>query len=192
MPNREKVYQSPALTQGWEDLLKDGELYMFDTVNSYAKKYHLDKKNAPIGWDEPPYTVDEIKECCGDDACTAILANKKDKVLVIVKADLPYVLAEWKAETRIGWETYAKDGLMAIKRLFKGYTLEAVVINPKVKTLEGLGVLKAIIQRVMAGKDLMKGATDEPVDQPHRKNQGSLKGKGPEPGSDPADSHVGE
>ena len=51
MSNPEKVYQSPALTQGWENL-KDGDLYWFDTVNDYAKKYHLDKKTAPIGWDE--------------------------------------------------------------------------------------------------------------------------------------------
>jgi len=165
---------------------------MFDTVNDYAKKYHLDKKNTPIGWDEPPYTVEDVKECCGDDACTAILANKKEKVLVIVKADLPYILAEGKAQVRVGWEAYAKDGMMAIKRLFKGYVLDAVVINPKVKTLEGLGVLKAIIHRVMAGKDLMKGATDEPANKPNRKNQSSPKGKGPEPGGNPADSHPGE
>jgi hypothetical protein len=191
MANAEKVYQSPALTKGWENL-QDGELYMFDTVNDYAKKYHLDKKNTPIGWDEPPYTVEDVKECCGDDACTAILANKKEKVLVIVKADLPYILAEGKAQVRVGWEAYAKDGMMAVKRLFKGYVLEAVVINPKVKTLEGLGVLKAIIHRVMAGKDLMKGATDEPAGKPNRKNQGSLRGKGPETGVNPPDSHVGE
>jgi hypothetical protein len=191
MPNAEKVYQSPALTKGWENL-QDGELYMFDTVNDYAKKYHLDKKNTPIGWDEPPYTVEDVKECCEDDACTAILANKKEKVLVIVKADLPYILAEGKAQVRVGWEAYAKDGMMAIKRLFKGYLLEAVVINPKVKTLEGLGVLKPIIQRVMAGKDLTKGATDEPAGKPNRKNQGSPKGKGPETGVNPPDSHPGE
>jgi hypothetical protein len=141
MANPEKVYKSPALTQGWENL-KAGNLYWFDTVNDYAKKHHLDKKTAPIGWDEEALTVEEAKECCEDDACTAILANKKDKVLVIVKADLPYVLAEGKAQVRIDWEAYAKDGVMAIKRLFKGYALEAVVINPKVKTLEGLGVLK--------------------------------------------------
>jgi len=165
---------------------------LFDTVNDYAKKYHLDKKNAPIGWDEDPYTVDEAKECFGDDACTAILGNKKEKVLAVVKADLPYILVEGKVQVRVGWEAYAKDGVMAIKRLFKGYALEAVVINPKVKTLEGLGVLKAIIQRVMAGKDLMKGATDEPAQKSNRKNQGSPKGKGPKPGSNPADSHPGE
>jgi hypothetical protein len=191
MANPEKVYQSPALTQGWENL-KAGNLYWFDTVNDYAKKHHLDKKTAPIGWDEEALTVEEAKECCEDDACTAILANKKDKVLVIVKADLPYVLAEGKAQVRIGWEAYAKDGVMAIKRLFKGYALEAVVINPKVKTLEGLGVLKATIQRIMAGKDLMKGATDDPAGKPNRKNQSSPKGKGPEPGGDPADSHPRE
>ena len=112
MANPEKVYQSPALTQGWENL-KDGDLYWFDTVNDYAKKHHLDKKTAPIGWDEEALTVEEAKECCEDDACTAIFANKKDKVLVIVKADLPYVLAEGKAQVRIGWEAYAKDGVMA-------------------------------------------------------------------------------
>jgi hypothetical protein len=186
MSNTEKVYQSPALTQGWENL-KDGDFYIFDTVNDYSKKYHLDKKNAPIGWDEEAYTVDEAKECFEDDACTAILTNKKEKVLVIVKADLPWVVAEGKGQTRIGWESYAKDGVMAIKKLFKGYALEAVVINPKVKTLEGLGVLKAIIQRVMAGKDLMKGADDVPVKEANRKNQGSPKGKGPEPGGDSPD-----
>jgi hypothetical protein len=82
--------------------------------------------------------------------------------------------------------------MMAIKRLFKGYVLEAVVINPKVQTLEGLGVFKAIIQRVMAGKDLMKGATDEPADKPNRKNQRNPKGKGPEPSGNPPDSHPGE
>jgi hypothetical protein len=186
MTNREKVYQGPALTQGW-DSLKDGDLYWFDTVNDYAKKHHLDKKTAPIGWDEEAYTVDDAKDCCGDDGCTAILANKKEKVLVIVKADLPYVLIEGKTGIRIGWEAYAKDGVMAIKRLLKGYSLEAVVINPKVKTLEALGVLKAIIQRIMAGKDLMKGATDEPAKESNRKNQTSPKGKGPEPGGGPAD-----
>jgi hypothetical protein len=162
MSHREKVYQSPALTEGWDNL-QDGDFYLFDPVNDYAKKYHLDKKNAPIGYDEDPYTVDEAKECFEDDACTAILTNKKDKVLVIVKADLPYILAEGKAQVRVGWEAYARDGVMAIKRLFKGYALEAVVINPKVKTLENFGVLKAIIHRVMAGKDLMKGADDAPV-----------------------------
>lgn len=135
MPNPEKVYQSPALTQGWEKL-QDGEFYLFDTVNDYAKKYHLDKKNAPIGWDEDPCMVAEAQDCLGDDACTAVLANKKEKVLVIVKADLPWVVGEGKGQTRIGWESYAQDGVMAIKRLFKGYALEAVVINPKVKTLE--------------------------------------------------------
>jgi hypothetical protein len=191
MPNSEKVYQSPALTEEWENL-QDGDFYLFDTFNDYAKKYHLDKKTAPIGWDEEAYTVEEAKECFEDDACTAILGNKKEKVLVIVKADLPWVLAEGKAQVRISWEAYAKDGVMAIKKLFKGYALEAVVINPKVKTLEGLGVVKAIIQRVMAGKDLMKGADDEPADKPNRKNQGSPKGKGPEPSSNPPDSHPGE
>ena len=191
MANAEKVYQSPALTLGWENL-KDGDYYLFDTVNDYSKKYHLDKKNTPIGWDEDPYTVDEAKECFEDDACTAILGNKKEKVLVIVKADLPYILAEGKAQVRVGWEAYAKDGVMAIKRLFKGYVLEAVVINPKVKTLEGLGVIKPIIQRVMAGKDLVKGAEDAPPEKPNRKNQGSPKGKGPKPSSDSPDSHPGE
>ena len=58
MPNPEKVYQSPALTEGW-DRLEDGDFYLFDTVNDYAKKYHLDKKNAPVGWDEEAYTVEE-------------------------------------------------------------------------------------------------------------------------------------
>ena len=191
MPNPEQVYQSPALTEGWENL-QDGDFYIFDTVNDYAKKYHLDKKNAPIGWDEEAYTVDEAKECFEDDACTAILTNKKEKVLVIVKADLPWVVAEGKAQVRISWETYAKDGVMAIKKLFKGYALEAVVINPKVKTLEDLGVLKAIIQRVMAGKDLMKGGADAPAHQPNRKNQGSPKGKGLEPGGHVPDPHSGE
>jgi hypothetical protein len=191
MPNAEKIYQSEALTQGWDNL-KDEGLWMFDTINDYAKKYHLDKKNTPIGWDEPPYTADDVKECIEDDACTAILANKKEKVLVIVKADLPYIVAEGKAPVRVGWETYAKDGLMAIKKLFKGYALEAVVINPKVKTLENLGVLQAIIHRVMAGKDLTKGADDAPPEKPNRKNQGSPKGKGPQSGSNPPDSHVGE
>ena len=191
MSNPEKVYQSPALTQGWENL-EDGDFYLFDTINDYSKKYHLDKKNTPIGWDEEAYTVDEAKECFEDDACTAILTNKKEKVLVIVKADLPYILAEGKAQVRIGWESYANDGVMAIKRLFKGYALEAVVINPKVKTLEGLGVLKAIIHRVMAGKDLTKGADDAPAKKSNRKNQGSAKGKGPEPGGNPPDTHPGE
>jgi hypothetical protein len=191
MSNPEKVYQSPALTEGWENL-EDGDYYLFDTVNDYAKKYHLDKKNAPIGWDEDAYTVDEAKECFEDDACTAILTNKKEKLLVIFKADLPWVLAEGKAQTRIGWEAYAKDGVMAIKKVFKGYALEAVIINPKVKTLENLGVLKAIIQRVMAGKDLMKGGTDEPTDKPNRKDKSSPKGKGPEPGGNSPDTHPGE
>ncbi len=166
MPNPEKVYQSPALTQEWENL-KDNNLYWFDMVNDYPRKHHLDRKNAPIGWDEAPYSVEEAWQCIGDDACTAILGNKKEKVLVIVKADLPCVVVQGKGETRIGWESYAKDGMMAIKRLFKGYALEAVVINPKVKTLEDLGVLKTIIQRVMAGKDLVKGAGDAPPQNPN-------------------------
>jgi hypothetical protein len=194
MPNPEKVYQSPALTQGWENLenLEKGELYLFDTVNDYAKKYHLDKKTAPIGWDEEAYTVEEAKECVGDDACTMVLANKKEKVLVIVKADLPWVVGEGQGQTRIGWESYAQGGVLAIKRLFKGYALEAVVINPKVKTLENLGVLSAIIQRVMAGKDWLKGAEDEPPKKPSRKNQGSPEGKGAGTGGDPPDSHPGQ
>jgi hypothetical protein len=82
--------------------------------------------------------------------------------------------------------------MMAIKRLFTGYALEAVVINPKVKTLENLGVLKGIIHRVMAGKDITKGADDAPANKPNRKDKSSPKGKAPKPGSNPADSHPRE
>jgi hypothetical protein len=191
MPNPEEVYQSPALTQGWEGL-KERNLYWFDTENDYPRKHHLDRKNAPIGWDEAPYSVEEAWECIGDDTCTAILASGKEKVLVVVKQDLPAVLIQGKDQKEVKWEDYAREGVMAIKGLYPNYSLEAVVINPKIKTLEDLGVLKSIIKRVTEGKDWLKGGENEPARKKARNDQGSSSGEGPGPGGLPSDPDPGE
>ena len=47
MANPEKVYQSPALTQGWENL-KDGDYYTFDEALPTAR-VDLEKGDLKIG-----------------------------------------------------------------------------------------------------------------------------------------------
>jgi hypothetical protein len=160
--SKEIIFQRPALTQGWENL-KPGELYFFDTVNKYAKKYHLDlSKDGPIGRDEPSivYEVEDILGCIGDDTIATILTRGPDKLLVLLTKELPYLLIQGKDQKRISLEDHGKEGIYGIKKLYPDYQLEAVVINPRMKTLEKLGVLKSIIKQAVKAKDFLKGGVD--------------------------------
>jgi len=189
---KEMIFQRPALTQAWANL-KEGELYFFDTVTDYGKKYHLDKtKDGPIGIDTDPYEVEDIFDCIGDDTVTAILGKGKDKVLTVLSKELPYLLIQGKNQIKIPLEDHGKEGVYGIKRLFPDYQLDAVVINPKIKTLEELGVLKSMIKQVLAEKDLVEGGKHEPARKPNRKDQRGPAKERLEDGRDPSDPHACE
>jgi hypothetical protein len=191
---KEMIFQRPALTQAWANL-KEGDLYVFDVVSDYPKKYHLDKsKDGPIGQDDPPvvYEVEDILYCIGNDTVTAILGKGKDKVLVVLSKDLPYLLIQGKDQIKVPLEKHGKEGVYGIKKLFPDYQLEAVVVNPKIKTLEELGVLKSMVKQALADKDLVEGGKNEPARKPNRKNQGGPEKERLEDGRDPADPHACE
>ena len=185
---KEMIFQRPVLTKAW-DAIEEKYPCFFDTVNHYAKSGHIDgMKDGPIGWEDASCTVEDVKEMIGNDTCAAILTKQKDKLLVIVQKDLPAILVQGKPKKKISWEDYAKSGVWAIKRHYPDYRLDAVVINPKTKTLEELGVLKSMISQVLAGKDLVEGGKHEPARKANRSDQTGLEKKGLEAGSQPPDS----
>ena len=61
--------------------------------------------------------------------------------------------------------------MWAAKKHCPDYKLEAVIINPKIKTLEKLGVVKGIIKKVMEAKINQKGGNDEPAPGEDPKDQ---------------------
>ena len=185
---KEMIFQRPVLTKAW-DAIEEKDPCFFDTVNNYPKSGHIDgMKDGPIGWDDAPCTVEDVWDCIGDDTCTAILVKNKDKLLVVVQKALPAILVQGKTKKKISWEDYAKYGVWAIKRHYLDYRLDAVVINPKIKTLEGLGVLKSIISQVLAEKDLVEGGKHEPARKTNRSDQTGPQEEGLEAGGQPPDS----
>jgi len=189
---KEMIFQRHVLTKAWDEI-EEKDPCFFDTVNTYPKKYHIDgMKDGPIGWEDDPCTVEDVKEMIEDETCSAILSNKKDKLLVVVQKTLPAVLVQGKTKQKIPWEDYAKYGVWAIKRNYPDYKLDAVVINPKIKTLEELGVLKSMIKQVLAEKDLVEGGKNEPARKPNRKDQAGPAKERLEDGRDPFDPHACE
>jgi hypothetical protein len=189
---KETIFNRPVLTKAWEEInLK--EPCFFDTVNTYAKKDHIDgMKDGPIGWEDDAMTIEDCWDCIEDDICTVILSKGKDKALVVLERTLPAILIQGKKRIEIDWAEYAQEGCWSIREKLEGYRLEAIVINPKVKTLEGLGVLKKIIKQALAKKDLINGGTNEPADPTDRNDQGSPEEEGFGPGGNPPDNNACE
>jgi len=88
MSNKERIYKSAALTEGWDNIgTERHKTWWFTTTESYAKRYSLDKNGVPIYYDEESFTVPEVRECTGDDTCTIVLSLNKKKLLVMQLRD---------------------------------------------------------------------------------------------------------
>lgn len=193
MSNKERVFKSPALSQGWENIGSErNKTWWFTTTESYAKRYSLDKNGAPVYWDEESFTVPEVRECTGDDTCSIILSHNNKKILVLIHKDMPKVLIQGKISKEIGWDDYTTNGLMAIKRHCQKHSLEAIIINPRIKTLEEFKVLKSIIKKVIEARELLKGDDSEPASKENTKDQGSPEGKATAAGGVAPDQHCSE
>jgi len=158
----EMIYQSESLANGWAGI-GSNRTWWFDTSEDYGKLYTLDRQGIPIGWCDGVYQVEETRQCTRDNTCTIILTNKKQKALVLIHRDLEHVLILGGVDKKVEWEDYNRMGLWAVKKHLTEYDLEAVIINPKIKTLEKFKVVKAIIKKVLETRDLMKGDDHEPA-----------------------------
>jgi hypothetical protein len=190
MSNKERIFKSPALVEGWDNIGKESrKVWWFTTTESYGKRYSLDKDGCPIWWDDQPFPVSAVRESTGDDTCTIILKLNKAKLLVLINKDMPRVLIQGKIKKEIGWDDYTINGLMAVKRHCQKHSMEAVIINPRIKTLEEFGVLKSIIKKVIAARDVLKGDGNEPASKKNTKNKANPEAKGFGPGGFPPDQH---
>ena len=162
MNKAERIYQSEALSEGWEKIGSDRP-YWFDTSVAYQKRYTLDGRGIPIVWDDEDieFPVEDTRQCTGDDICTIILAQNKKKALVMVNRQLDAARVLGGVEKEITWEDYTKKGLWAVKKHIPGYELEAVIINPKIKTLEKFKVVKSIIKKVIETRNFIQGGNHE-------------------------------
>ena len=151
MKKMEMVFKSKELEKGWESI-GTYRPWWFDTSTKFAAVYSLDGKGTPIVWDDEgiEFTVEETRECTGINTCAIVLSNKKNRALVLIHRDLPHlihrdlpnVMIHGSIEKEIEWQEYTSLGLWAAKKHCPDYNLEAAIINPMIKTLEGLGVIK--------------------------------------------------
>ena len=156
----ETVYQSEALSNGWAGIGSQ-RTWWFDTTEQYSKIYTLDRQGIPIVWDDEVFDVEETRQCTKNDTCTIILKDKKKKALVLIHKELDHVLIQGGVAKEIEWEDYNKEGLWAVKKHCTGYNLEAVIFNPKIKTLEKYGIVKTIIKKIINTRDLIRGKDHE-------------------------------
>ena len=171
MNKAERIYQSEALSEGWEKIGNDRP-YWFDTSVTYQKRYSLDGRGIPIVWDDEDieFPVEDTRQCTGDDTCTIILAQNKKRALVMVNRQLDAVRVLGGVEKEVTWEDYTKKGLWAVKQHIAGYALEAVIINPKIKTLERFKVVKSIIKKVIETRSFIQGGKHEPANEENPKD----------------------
>jgi len=162
--NKERIFQSDALVTGWRGIGPD-RTWWFDTSANYGKRYTLDERGVPIYWDEDAFPVEETRECTGEDTCTVILSKGRKRVMVVINKALDHVIVQGSVEEKISWKEYNREGLWAVKKHCTDYAMVAVVINPFVKTLEKFKVLKSTIKKVVAARDLMKGADNESAEK---------------------------
>ena len=162
MNQTERIYQSKALSEGWGKI-EIVRPWWFDTSTKYPNVYSLDGQGAPIVWDDEgvEFTVEETRQCTGDDICTIILAQNKKRALVMVNSKLENVKVLGGVENDVRWEDYTREGLWAVKKHMSDYALQAVIINPNIKTLEKFKVIKAIIKKVVEARDYIQGGNDE-------------------------------
>ncbi len=174
MENKERIYKSEALSNGWS-AIASAKTWWFDTSQAYQKRYTLDKRGIPIVWDEDTFETEETRQCTGKDTCTMILSQKDKKVLVIVHGNLNHVYVMGSVDAIIEWDDYNRWGLWAVKKHCLKYDLEAAVINPKIKTLEKFKVVKPIIKRVIELRDFMEGGGNEPAAKKDTKDKAGAK-----------------
>ena len=174
--NKERVFQSDALTSAWRGI-GPARTWWFDTSTNYGKPYSLDGQGIPIWWDDDVFPVEETRQCTGDDTCTVILSKAKKRVLIVINKALDHVIVQGSVEKMVTWDDYNRQGLWAAKQHCTDYAMTAVVINPLIKTLEKFKVLKSTIKKVIAARDLMKGADNEPAEKADTADQGEPAGK---------------
>ena len=169
MEKMEMIYQSQELSNGWLGI-GSNRTWWFDTSEQYSKIHTLDRQGIPIVWDDEAYSVDEIRQCIGNNTCTVILKDKKKKALVLIHKDLDHVLIQGAVDKKISWEDYKTFGLWAIKKHLTGFDLEAVIFNPNIKTLEKFKVVKAIIKKVIETRNIIKGKDHESASKKDKAN----------------------
>ena len=169
MNQTERIYQSKALTEGWANI-GAGKTWWFDTSEVYQKRYSLDLQGIPIYWDDESFISVEIQACTMDDICTIILSQNKKRALVMVSSKLEHVKVLGGVQKDVSWEDYTRQGLWAVKKHMPDYALQAVIINPNIKTLEKFKVVKAIIKKVVEARDYIQGGNDEPGNEENKKD----------------------
>ena len=169
MNQTERIYQSKALSEGWANI-GAGKTWWFDTSEVYQMRYSLDLKGVPIYWDEESFTSVEIKACTMEDICTIILSQNKKRALVMVNSKLEHVKVLGGVQKDVSWEDYTRQGLWAVKKHMPDYALQAVIINPNIKTLEKFKVVKAIIKKVVDARDYIQGGNHEPGSEENPKD----------------------
>ncbi|CAB1060137.1 hypothetical protein D1BOALGB6SA_4902 [Olavius sp. associated proteobacterium Delta 1] len=162
MNKAERIYQSEALTNGWKKIGPDRP-WWFDTSTKYPNVYSLDGKGVPLVWDDENinFSVSETRQCTGEDTCTIILSHNKKRALVMVNSKLERVKVLGSVQKDVGWEDYTREGLWSVKKHISDFALEAVIINPNIKTLEKFKVVKSIIKKVIEARDFTQGGEHE-------------------------------
>ena len=155
----ERIFKgSKNLERAWEEMGTTVP-WWFDTVDEedYDKADTLDGMGVPIVWDDEDWSVEDIKEGTGDDLCALVLRKDREQVLILINRELPHILSQESPIREIEWEDYTREGLWAVKKLYPDFKLEAVVINPRIKTLDKIGVLQSIIRERLGREDILNG-----------------------------------
>ena len=171
MNQTERIYQSKALTEAWGKI-EIVRPWWFDSSTKYPDVYTLDGKGVPVVWDDEgvEFTVEETRQCTGDDICSIILSQSKKRALVMVNSKLEHVKVLGGVQKDVSWEDYTRQGLWAVKKHMPDYALQAVIINPNIKTLEKFKVVKAIIKKVVDARDYIQGGNHEPGSEDNPKD----------------------
>ena len=169
MKQAERIYQSEALIEGWANI-GAGKTWWFDTSEVYQKRYSLDLQGIPIYRDDESFTPLEIQTCTMEDICTIVLSQNKKRALVMVNSKLAHVKVLGGVQKDVSWEDYTREGLWVVKKHTSGFALEAVIINPNIKTLEKFKVVKTIIKKVVETRDYIQGGNHEPANKENPKD----------------------
>ena len=151
----ERVFGSEALVKGWKSI-GPHRTWWFDLSQVYHKQYSLDGKGTPIYWDDEVFETQVTRDATVDDTCTAVLSSKNKKAIIIINRHMDHVEIQGSVFHEVSWEDYNRLGLWAVKKHCPGYQLEAVIINPTMKTLKKYKVVKAIINKVVEMENLIK------------------------------------
>lgn len=151
MKPKEKFYDGKDLKKAW-DKVDDAQRWWFDLMDAYSPEQTLDGSGIPIITDEGEFSADDIRESTGDNICVVVLGRGPEKVMALINRDLPCLFIVEAASKTITWADYAKEGLRVFQKGYPNHILEGVVVNPKISTLEQLGILSPIIGPVVSRK----------------------------------------